>query len=334
MSMMDVPRCQHIKVNGVQCGSPALHRKRHCFFHSRARTRHARMLRHNAASHPPILPFIEDANSVHLALVQVIQQMLLGTLEFKVAAKAISGLNAVSRNLKLTTFEPARVTDVVIDRTTVSQTCIGGPQWIEEEFTSHDERDEPQENEPQDDGEPNAALAALPEKMPEKMPSASAGADQGLAPLAASKAASEAASNGATGATKAASKAASKGCHSEPVRSGGEEPYLRPTPPLQPTSPTPPPLPPAQRQPPPSTRPTRPYPGTRPSWNDLEDQRLGIVRPAPQQASPETVKLFHHFCAAIDRSRAQEEAEQKAASGEVEAAYNKKKSTLKKCRGQ
>jgi hypothetical protein len=33
MSLEDVPRCQHVKVNGTQCGSPALRRRRHCYFH-------------------------------------------------------------------------------------------------------------------------------------------------------------------------------------------------------------------------------------------------------------------------------------------------------------
>ncbi len=28
-----IPRCQHIKVNGTQCGSPALRRNRLCYFH-------------------------------------------------------------------------------------------------------------------------------------------------------------------------------------------------------------------------------------------------------------------------------------------------------------
>jgi hypothetical protein len=31
----NVPRCQHLKVNGIQCGSPALRRNRFCFFHKR-----------------------------------------------------------------------------------------------------------------------------------------------------------------------------------------------------------------------------------------------------------------------------------------------------------
>jgi hypothetical protein len=30
-----VARCQHIKINGTQCGSPALRREIYCFFHMR-----------------------------------------------------------------------------------------------------------------------------------------------------------------------------------------------------------------------------------------------------------------------------------------------------------
>ena len=30
-----IPQCQHIKANGVRCGSPALRGKPRCYFHSR-----------------------------------------------------------------------------------------------------------------------------------------------------------------------------------------------------------------------------------------------------------------------------------------------------------
>ena len=30
-----IPRCEHIKINGTQCGSPALRRNHFCFFHKR-----------------------------------------------------------------------------------------------------------------------------------------------------------------------------------------------------------------------------------------------------------------------------------------------------------
>jgi len=30
----EIARCQHIKINGVQCGSPALLNRKFCFFHT------------------------------------------------------------------------------------------------------------------------------------------------------------------------------------------------------------------------------------------------------------------------------------------------------------
>jgi len=131
MAMMDVPRCQHIKVDGVQCGSPSLRRKRFCFFHKRLRDRHARVQRIRSTVS---LPMVEDANSLHLALMDVLQNIATGRLEPKRGGLMLYGLQIVSTNLKRVNFEPQRADDVVIDRHTVDQTCIGGPQWIEEEF--------------------------------------------------------------------------------------------------------------------------------------------------------------------------------------------------------
>jgi hypothetical protein len=31
----NIPQCQHIKLNGVRCGSPALRGKDLCYFHNR-----------------------------------------------------------------------------------------------------------------------------------------------------------------------------------------------------------------------------------------------------------------------------------------------------------
>ena len=33
-----VARCRHIKVNGTQCGSPALREEKYCYFHMRWHT--------------------------------------------------------------------------------------------------------------------------------------------------------------------------------------------------------------------------------------------------------------------------------------------------------
>ena len=45
MALGDILRCQHIKMNGVQCGSPALYRRRQCFFHERAQAQHNRIVK-------------------------------------------------------------------------------------------------------------------------------------------------------------------------------------------------------------------------------------------------------------------------------------------------
>jgi len=140
MGMMDVPRCEHIKVNGVQCGSPALHKKRHCYFHAGMRDRQAHMLRaKRGAGARFVLPMMEDANAIQLALMELAQMIALDCISKEAAGRLLYTLQLMIMNKKGVNFEPERVRDVVIDRSTVDQTCIGGPQWIEEEFGPSEE---------------------------------------------------------------------------------------------------------------------------------------------------------------------------------------------------
>jgi hypothetical protein len=134
MSLEDVPRCQHIKINGTQCGSPALRRRRHCFFHDRIRREQAR-IRAEASAQPTFeLPLLEDANCVQVALMKVIQMLASGRMDQKRAGLILYALQTASINLRHTDFEAHNVSDVVIDRDTVAATCIDGPQWFEEDF--------------------------------------------------------------------------------------------------------------------------------------------------------------------------------------------------------
>jgi hypothetical protein len=57
-------------------------------------------------------------------------------------------LQTASCNLRNTEFEAEDVEDVVIDRSTVDKTCIGGPQWVEEDFDDEDD----EEDDVEDDG--------------------------------------------------------------------------------------------------------------------------------------------------------------------------------------
>jgi hypothetical protein len=160
MSLEDVPRCQHIKINGTQCGSPALRRRRHCFFHDRIRREQVR-IRAEASAQPTFeLPLLEDANCVQVALMKVIQMLASGRMDPKRAGLILYALQTASINLRHADFEPRNVSDVVIDRDTVSATCMDGPQWFEEDFGDGSaeaeetvEEEEDEENEESEDDE-------------------------------------------------------------------------------------------------------------------------------------------------------------------------------------
>ena len=144
MSMSDVPRCQHVKVNGTQCGSPALRRKRFCYFHDNYRQTQARL---KASQSEEVclsnLPLLEDANSVQIAVMHVIHLLGSGKLDTKVAGLMLFGLQTASANLKRVNFEAEKATDVVIDEDTLNLTCINGPQWFDRDF----EEDAPEKEE-------------------------------------------------------------------------------------------------------------------------------------------------------------------------------------------
>ena len=144
MALDDVPRCQHVKVNGTQCGSPALRRRRLCFFHDNIRSARAKIAAN--ASERFALPLLEDANSVQVALMKIIQMLGSGTIDHKTAGLMLYALQTASYNLRNTDFEVDDVTEVVIDTNTVAGTCIEGPQWFEDDFESDEEEDGEEED--------------------------------------------------------------------------------------------------------------------------------------------------------------------------------------------
>jgi hypothetical protein len=154
MALDDVPRCQHVKLNGTQCGSPALRRRRFCFFHDKIRSEQAK-IRASAPAARFALPLLEDANCVQVALMKVIQMLGSGTIDHKTAGLMLYALQTASNNLRNVDFEADDVTDVVIDRDTVAATSIDGPQWFEEDFECGEEDDEEEGDEEEADEEEN-----------------------------------------------------------------------------------------------------------------------------------------------------------------------------------
>jgi hypothetical protein len=169
LPVSDFPsRCQHIKVNGTQCGSPALRRNRFCFFHKRFQTERlslhksevnqARARRRAAISH---LPVLEDANSIQVSLMQIMRLLALGHLDPKTAGLLLYALQTASLNLRRTNFEP-RIHDIVLDPRTVGDTLLGENVWNDEDFEDEDdeeaEREEAEEEAKQRALERDAAL--------------------------------------------------------------------------------------------------------------------------------------------------------------------------------
>src|SRR5438067_10173530 len=95
-SAINIPRCHHIRVNGVQCGSPALKDRRLCYFHSRVRITRG----------STNLPILEDINSVQHALMQVITALLAGKVDRQMAGLLLYGLQTASANSRHVNFAP------------------------------------------------------------------------------------------------------------------------------------------------------------------------------------------------------------------------------------
>jgi hypothetical protein len=131
----NVPRCQHLKVNGTQCGSPALTRNRFCFFHKRFQDQRVTISATRRRARATFdLPVLEDANAIQVSLMQTMRLLVSGQIDPKIAGLLLYALQTASVNLRQTRFEPFDVKDVVIDRNTIDQTRIGSDQWCEEDF--------------------------------------------------------------------------------------------------------------------------------------------------------------------------------------------------------
>jgi len=159
-----IPRCQHIKVNGTQCGSPALRRNRLCYFHKSWQQTRIVVGANLARRAPAVfdLPMLEDANSIQVALMQVMRLILSGQIDAKNAGLLLYALQTASTNLARTNFEPTIKTRVVIDPRTVDQTPLGEDPWCREDYEEEDEYEEP------DDQKENEEVVVADEDSPEE----------------------------------------------------------------------------------------------------------------------------------------------------------------------
>lgn len=123
-------RCQHIKVSGIQCGSPALRKKSFCFYHQQNRPLIVECYSEQEYATGEIaLPVFEDAHSIQTVIRQIVQMLLQKRIERKTASLLLYALQIASSNLKRMELEKPQPTEVVtdletMDPETVSQTPI------------------------------------------------------------------------------------------------------------------------------------------------------------------------------------------------------------------
>jgi hypothetical protein len=145
-------------MNGTQCGCPALRRRRLCFFHVRCQDQRQRILDDQFKQNSFVVPVLEDANAVQLALMQVMQMLANGQMDHKTAGLMLYALQTASGNLRNVKLEPWP-TDVVIDRDDVHRTAIQGPQWFKEDFEDEEEEEDDENAAEAEDDEPEEVAA-------------------------------------------------------------------------------------------------------------------------------------------------------------------------------
>jgi hypothetical protein len=140
-------RCQHLKVNGTQCGSPALRRNRFCYFHklhheervelNLDRAKSARRSRRVTVE----LPVLEDANSIQVSLMQIMRLIIAGQIDGKTAGLLLYALQTASAILPRLHFDPF-IHDVVLDPKTVDETPLSAHIWEDSDFDSAQDEDD------------------------------------------------------------------------------------------------------------------------------------------------------------------------------------------------
>lgn len=92
------PRCEHVKADGLRCGSPRMKTGRLCYAHQRMADARPRTLR---------LPPMEDPNSIQLGLMEVSRAMLDGQISEKTAGLLFYALQTAAANAGRVTLHKA-----------------------------------------------------------------------------------------------------------------------------------------------------------------------------------------------------------------------------------
>ncbi len=108
---MPTPTCDYVKPNGEFCGSMALHGRAYCHWHLTCVGRRVKADKQEVTldymAAPLDLPPLEDANSIQVAIMQVMDALMRQRIGPKISGQLLYALQIASSNLKLgVNFKP------------------------------------------------------------------------------------------------------------------------------------------------------------------------------------------------------------------------------------
>jgi hypothetical protein len=130
---VDIRRCQHIKTNGTQCGSPALRNGKFCYHHHESRPERVTVKGRDGKASKILVPLFEDAHSIQVMVRQVVMLMLEDKIDDKKAGRVLYALQIASANLKHLEADKPRPAQVVVDLEKVAETPLGMTPWSRHE---------------------------------------------------------------------------------------------------------------------------------------------------------------------------------------------------------
>jgi hypothetical protein len=110
MSTYPGERCQHIKISGSRCGAPALRDQQFCRFHEACFAITIDVSTSAAVPRAPfLLPALEDAASIQVAISQVCEHLLHRRLDPNKAGVLLYAMQVASSNLSRLAADRAEV---------------------------------------------------------------------------------------------------------------------------------------------------------------------------------------------------------------------------------
>jgi hypothetical protein len=131
------PRCQHVRLNGSRCGSPAMRQRKLCYYHERQRTEPTKLE----------IPYLEDAHSVQVAITRVCQSLVNRKLDAKTAGVLLYGLQTAASNIKQLSEDGVSGDDMIMDRHLSTADDFYEPDPFPEDDEDEEEEDAANERE-------------------------------------------------------------------------------------------------------------------------------------------------------------------------------------------